>query len=97
MLQKHGLIGGTLMLFRVARLFWGKLFRSKMSAAGEQLVSLGDGGFGSVQGPDLALATPSSTGNGQPGHQISLIQIQSAVQINAAPAGHFGDPHHPNG
>lgn len=97
MLQKHGLIGGTLMLFRVARLLWGKLFANKMNAAGEQLVSLGDGGFGSVQGPDLAMATPSSMGGGQAGSQIPLIQIQSVAQPSAAPAGHFGDPHHPNG
>lgn len=97
MLQKHGLIGGTLMLFRVARLLWGKLFTSKMNAAGEQLVSLGDGGFGSVQGPDLAMAAPSSLGGGQAGPQIPLIQIQPGAQAGAAPAGHFGTPHRPNG
>ncbi len=100
MLQKHGVIGGTLMLFRVARLLWGKVFTHKLNAASEQLVSLGDGGFGSVQGPDLAAAISIPQTGGQTVSSAGgspLLQIQSPARRIAAPAGHFGDPRNPNG
>lgn len=100
MLQKHGVIGGTLMLFRVARLLWGKMFAQASHGAREQLVSLGDGGFGRVQGPELAAATASvgARGQGAIGNgPIPLIQIASNKSAGIAPAGHYGDPRHPNG
>ena len=100
MLQKHGIIGGTLMLFRVARLLWGKLFAHASTGAREQLVSLGDGGFGSVQGPELAPASASPLMSGQASAGMAampLLQITPASKTLAAPAGHYGDPRHPNG
>lgn len=100
MLQKHGVIGGTLMLFRVARLLWGKLFKNASNGAREQLISLGDGGFGSVQGPELAPASafPLMSGQASAGSAgVPLIQITPPAKTSVAPAGHYGDPRHPNG
>ncbi len=93
MLRKHGLVGGSLMLFRVAKLVMGKLFRRNIPSSAN-LVSLGDGGFAAVDGPTLptglAGGGAASTGAGS----LSLLQI---ARRQAAPAGHFGDPRHPNG
>lgn len=94
MLQKHGVIGGTLMLFRVARLLWSKVFKRASRGGGDQLVSLGDGGFGSVQGPAPATSPSIRTGGAAP---LPLLQIAPAVRTLVAPAGHYGDPRHPNG
>jgi radical SAM superfamily enzyme YgiQ (UPF0313 family) len=100
MLRKHGVIGGTLMLVRVARLLSQKLFNHSGKRSGEQLVSLGDGGFGAVQGPDLAPATEFSmpVGPGQLATSVMpLLQITSPSRELAAPAGHYGTPGNPNG
>ena len=100
MLQKHGVIGGTLMLIRVARLLSQKLFKRSGKQIGEHLVSLGDGGFSSVQGPEPASAMPTPQAGGQTVSTMAsrpLLQIQSPARRVAAPAGHFGDPRHPNG
>jgi hypothetical protein len=100
MLQKHGVIGGTLMLIRVARLLSKKLFRLTGKRSGEQLVSLGDGGFGAVHGPTMAMEAPLPISQGagsSPVASMPLLQIASPSGRVAAPAGHFGDPRHPNG
>lgn len=100
MLQKHGVIGGTLMLIRVARLLSQKLFKQPGKGSGEQLVSLGDGGFGSVHGPTMAIESPLPVGQGAASSAagaMPLLQINSASGRVAAPAGHFGDPRSPNG
>lgn len=100
MLQKHGVIGGTLMLFRVVRLLWGKLFKNASIGARQQLVSLGDGGFGSVQGSEFASAVdaPLRTGQTSTGAvAMPLLQITPASKTVVAAAGHYGDPRHPNG
>ena len=100
MLQKHGAIGGTLMLIRVARLLSQKLFKRSGKRVGDQLVSLGDGGFGTVQGPEL---TPVAGFAGSAGQGASaaaampLLQIASRSRSNSAPAGHYGAPGNPNG
>ena len=100
MLQKHGVIGGTLMLIRVARLLSKKLFRHAGTRSGEQLVSLGDGGFGSVHGPMMAMESSPSIDHVAASSTVAtmpLLQIGSPSKRIAAPAGHFGDPRHPNG
>lgn len=96
MLQKHGVIGGTLMLVRVARLLSKKLYGSSGTSSHEQLVSLGDGAFGHIQDPAMAMAAaaPPSAGMATSG---PLLQIAPSSQRAAAPAGHFGDPRNPNG
>lgn len=100
MLQKHGVIGGTLMLIRVARLLSQKLFKQSGKRSGERLVSLGDGGFGSVQGPVLTPVTEFPI-PARPGPSVApampLLQITSPTRGSAAPAGHYGSPRHPNG
>jgi anaerobic magnesium-protoporphyrin IX monomethyl ester cyclase len=100
MLQKHGVIGGTLMLIRVARLLSKKLFRHAGTRSGEQLVSLGDGGFGSVHGPMMAMESSPSIDHVAASSTVAtmpLLQIGTPSKRVAAPAGHFGDPRHPNG
>lgn len=94
MLKKHGLLGGSLMLFRVARLVLGKLFYRRRSGTAN-LVSMGDGGFAAVEGPALpsGVGTPSTSSVASRG-VMPLIHISPR---QAAPAGHFGDPRHPNG
>jgi len=92
MLQKHGIVGGTLMLIRVARLLSQKLFTRPGKQAGEQLVSLGDGGFSTVQGPELTqVSHPAESAPAMP-----LLQIASPSRRSAAPAGHYGSPRNPN-
>lgn len=100
MLQKHGAIGGTLMLIRVARLLSQKLFKRSGKQVGEQLVSLGDGGFSIVEGPELTTAAgfSGSTGSGVQGTAaMPLLQIASRSRATPAPAGHYGTPGSPNG
>lgn len=100
MLQKHGVIGGTLMLIRVARLLSQKLFKRSGKQAGEQLVSLGDGGFSIVDGPGFTTAAgfSGSTGSGIQGTEaVPLLQIASRSRSTPAPAGHYGTPGRPNG
>lgn len=100
MLQKHGVIGGTLMLIRVARLLSQKLFKRSGKQVGEQLVSLGDGGFSIVEGPELTTAAGFSgtTGSGvQESAAMPLLQIASRSRSTPAPAGHYGTPGSPNG
>ncbi|MEK7337710.1 MAG: radical SAM protein, partial [Nitrospirota bacterium] len=100
MLQKHGVIGGTLMLIRVARLLSQKLFKRSGKQVGEQLVSLGDGGFSIVEGPELTTAAgfSGSTGSGIQGTAaVPLLQIASRSRSTPAPAGHYGTPGSPNG
>ncbi|MCC6141057.1 MAG: cobalamin-dependent protein [Nitrospira sp.] len=93
MLRKHGFVGGSLMLFRVAKLVMGKLFRRNIPSSAN-LVSLGDGGFAAVDGPALP-AGLAGGGAASPGAgSIPLLQIG---RRQAAPAGHFGDPRSPNG
>ena len=96
MLQKHGLIGGTLMLVRVARLLSKKLVAGSQTSPHDQLVSMGDGAFGHIQDPAMAMAaaSPPSTPMAAAG---PLLQIAPSSQRPAAPAGHFGDPRNPNG
>ena len=94
MLQKHGLLGGSLMLFRLARLLMSKVFSGQRKAA-DNFVSLGDGGFDSVQGPMLPTAAGralSLTGSIQ---AAGLIGIASA-KAQKSPAGHYGTPASPN-
>lgn len=93
MLQKHGLIGGSLMLVRVARLLSKKLFKSSGKSSGDQLISLGDGGFGSVQDMPAQMAAQQAAETGSTG----LLQIEPSERELVAPAGHYGDPRHPNG
>lgn len=100
MLQKHGVIGGTLMLIRVARLLSQKLFKRSGKQVGEQLVSLGDGGFSIVEGPGFTTAAgfSGSTGSGIQGAEaMPLLQIASRSRSTPAPAGHYGTPGRPNG
>jgi hypothetical protein len=100
MLQKHGVIGGTLMLIRVARLLSQKLFKRSGKQVGEQLVSLGDGGFSIVEGPEFTTAAgfSGSTGSGiQGADAVPLLQIASRSKSTPAPAGHYGTPGRPNG
>ncbi len=93
MLQKHGVIGGSLMLIRVARLLSKKLFASSSQRPSEQLISLGDGGFGSVQHMPAAMVA------GQPpvAREPDLLQIEPRESELVAPAGHYGSPARPNG
>jgi radical SAM superfamily enzyme YgiQ (UPF0313 family) len=100
MLQKHGVIGGTLMLFRVARLLWGKLFKRSGEPSGRQLISLGDGGFGTVHDTTVPMPEEFSLGLGTAAPVLAtapLLKIARSAETVAAPAGHFGDPRHPNG
>lgn len=97
MLQKHGLLGGSLMLIRVARLLSKKVFKSSRKAPDDQLISLGDGGFGTVESPVF-------TGMPEPGPTLPEPVAVGAPLIRIAgsrtatlPAGHYGDPRHPNG
>lgn len=98
MLQKHGMIGGSLMLIRVVRLLWGKLF--KRSSADSHFVSFGDGTIGRVDGPETALGQSIQLAS-RPASTVSesgaLITITSASRAVAAPVGHYGDPRNPNG
>ncbi|CUS31530.1 B12-binding domain-containing radical SAM protein [Candidatus Nitrospira nitrificans] len=93
MLQKHGVIGGSLMLIRVARLLSKKLFQLSGRRSDEQLVSLGDGGFGSVTDMPVAIAADS----GQAVKSPDLVQIEPLDRELVAPAGHYGSPTRPNG
>lgn len=93
MLQKHGVIGGSLMLIRVARLLTKKLFHLSGRRSDEQLVSLADGGFGSVQ--EISGAMPAELG--QTVHSPDLMQIEPRERELVAPAGHYGSPERPNG
>ena len=96
MLQKHGVIGGSLMLVRVARLLSQKLFAGHGHASQEQLISLGDGAFGRIQdsamSPEPVGVAPTGSSSTTP-----LLTIASASRTGAAPAGHFGHPTNPNG
>ena len=92
MLQKHGVIGGSLMLIRVARLLTKKLFNLSGRRSDDQLVSLGDGGFGSVQ--EMSGAMPAELG--QTVHSPDLVQIEPRERELVAPAGHYGSPERPN-
>lgn len=95
MLRKHGLLGGSLMLFRVVKLILGRLL-SKGRQSSPNLVSLGDGGFAAVEGP--ALPATLSVGGGRAGSPgPSSVPLLHIARRQAAPAGHFGDPRHPNG
>jgi anaerobic magnesium-protoporphyrin IX monomethyl ester cyclase len=94
MLQKHGVLGGSLMLFRLARLLMSKMFHGKRRTAAN-FVSLGDGGFDSVHGPELPTA-----GAGAPS-MIGAIQGSGLIGIASGkstkiPAGHYGSPASPN-
>jgi anaerobic magnesium-protoporphyrin IX monomethyl ester cyclase len=94
MLQKHGLLGGSLMLFRLARLLLSKIFQGQRKTAAN-FVSLGDGGFDRVHGPALP-----PTGVGAPSmmgaiHGAGLIGIAS-TKPSKIPAGHYGSPASPN-
>ncbi len=96
MLQKHGVIGGTLMLVRVARLLGKKFYGGSGASRQDQLVSLGDGGFGHIQDPAMAMA-PAAAPSAHAGEAEPLLQITPSSRKAAAPAGHFGDPRNPNG
>ncbi|HRI38221.1 MAG TPA: hypothetical protein PLO50_06680, partial [Nitrospira sp.] len=93
MLQKHGAIGGSLMLIRVARLLSKKLFAPSGQRQSEQLVSLGDGGFGSVQDMPVAMMADQAPMTSS----AELLQIESPERDFVAPAGHYGSPARPNG
>ncbi len=93
MLQKHGVIGGSLMLIRVARLLSKKLFTSSGQRSSEHLVSLGDGGFGSVQDMQVTVAADQTQMASLP----DLLQIEPREGELVAPAGHYGSPARPNG
>lgn len=93
MLQKHGAIGGSLMLIRVARLLSKKLFAPSGQRQSEQLVSLGDGGFGSVQDMPVAMMADQAP----MASSTNLLQIESPERDLVAPAGHYGSPARPNG
>jgi anaerobic magnesium-protoporphyrin IX monomethyl ester cyclase len=93
MLRKHGVLGGSLMLFRVVKLIVSKLFnKGRRSTA--NLVSLGDGGFASVDGPTLPASLSSSPIPA--GSTTTSVPLLHIARSQAAPAGHFGDPRHPN-
>jgi anaerobic magnesium-protoporphyrin IX monomethyl ester cyclase len=91
MLQKHGIIGGSLMLLRVARLLWSKLWKRSSNSQSPHFISLGDGGFGSVQDPVMPMSEPAA-----PGASRSLLQIARLEKELVAPAGHYGTPGSPN-
>ena len=93
MLQKHGMLGGSLMLFRLARLLMDKLFNAQRKTA-DNFVSLGDGGFDSVHGPMLptAVGAPAMTSAIQGAGLIGIGSIKTAKM----PAGHYGSPASPN-
>jgi len=93
MLQKHGVLGGSLMLIRVARLLSKKLFKRSTPASGEQLISLGDGGFGTVQEMPMTTVTKAAP----PSRADGLLQIDPLERELVAPAGHYGAPGNPNG
>ena len=93
MLQKHGIIGGSLMLLRVARLLWAKLWRHSGSSESPRFISLGDGRFGSIQ--DQAMPVSASTAG--PAAAEPLLQIARLEKELVAPAGHYGTPGSPNG
>lgn len=95
MLKKHGLLGGSLMLFRVAKLLMGKLLYGGRHST-SNLVSLSDGGFAAVNGPVL----PAEVVSEREGASIAVgtaLPVLHITKRQAAPAGHFGDPRHPNG
>ena len=96
MLQKHGVIGGTLMLVRVARLLSKKLFGGSGTSSHEQLVSLGDGAFGRIQDQAIAMGSTGASAMSATGPS-PLLHISPSSRTSAAPAGHFGDPRNPNG
>jgi anaerobic magnesium-protoporphyrin IX monomethyl ester cyclase len=91
MLQKHGIIGGSLMLLRVARLLWSKLWKRSSNSQSPHFISLGDGGFGSIQDPVMPMLEPAA-----PGASGSLLQIARLEKELVAPAGHYGTPGSPN-
>jgi anaerobic magnesium-protoporphyrin IX monomethyl ester cyclase len=92
MLQKHGIIGGSLMLLRVARLLWAKLWRRSGSSESPRFISLGDGGFGSIQ--DQAMSISANTAGSAAAEP--LLQIARLEKELVAPAGHYGTPDSPN-
>lgn len=94
MLQKHGMLGGSLMLFRLARLLMSKMFHGQRKTAAN-FISLGDGGFDSVQGPALptpGIGAPSMKGAIQGAGLIGIASTKSTK----IPAGHYGTPASPN-
>jgi len=94
MLQKHGILGGSLMLFRLARLLMSKLFHTNRSGA-DNMVSLGDGGFDSVRGPMAPSATGITHTMTATVPASALISIASP-KSHKIPAGHYGSPASPN-
>ena len=94
MLQKHGILGGSLMLFRLARLLMSKLFHTNRGGA-DNMVSLGDGGFDSVRGPMAPSATGITHTMTATVPASALISIASA-KSHKIPAGHYGSPASPN-
>ncbi len=100
MLQKHGVIGGTLMLLRWRNCSQEILWRIRRSIASHQLVSLGDGRFGHIQDPQ-AMATGgcaiSESNSGISTCRLAEPFSEITPSKAAAPAGHFGDPRNPNG
>jgi hypothetical protein len=92
MLQKHGVVGGSLMLIRVGRLLSKKLFKPS-GRSDEQLISLGDGGFGTVQDMPVPMSPDAAPSAGP----ANLLQIEPLEKELVAPAGHYGSPANPNG
>ncbi len=87
MLRKHGLIGGGLMLLRVARVVAGKVL-PKGARKQEALFSPGDGSV--VAAPTAPVPETEKAAR--------LVRLRKKpVDAGAAPAGHFGDPKSPNG
>lgn len=89
MLNKHGLLGGGLMLFRLAKLVVRRLFKSSKTAGAQGLVSFGEGGFSAVTGPAIPVATPTPVGAAS---AELLMPSPARPRDRAAPGGHPASP-----
>jgi anaerobic magnesium-protoporphyrin IX monomethyl ester cyclase len=94
MLQKHGMLGGSLMLFRLTRLLMSKIFNGQRKTS-DNFVSLGDGGFDRVHGPMLPTAAGSVPSVTSVIQSAGLIGITPSKK-HVSPAGHYGSPASPN-
>jgi anaerobic magnesium-protoporphyrin IX monomethyl ester cyclase len=83
MLRKHGLMGGSLMLLRVAKVVASRVL-PKSKRRQEALFSPGDGSV---------VAMPDAPGVSETSAAARLVQLKKK---QPAPAGHYGDPKSPN-
>ena len=95
MLQKHGMIGGSLHAGPCGT-SCQKLFAGHGPSSQEQLISLGDGAFGRIQESAMS-SQPVGVASTGPSSSAPLLTIVPASRAGAAPARHFGHPTNPNG